>query len=344
MTEGPRIAVAMSGGVDSSVAAALLAREGADVFGVTMTFATGEHAGSATVTAARTVCQYLGIGHVVIDLADEFSRLVADVFRNEYAAGRTPNPCVRCNELVKFGLLLERTRDLGAGMLATGHYARLVPSADGVRLARATDAAKDQSYFLYRVPEAALCSLLFPLGAYTKAEVRRMAADQALPSAERDDSQEVCFAPDHVAFVGAAHPGALEPGVIEDVDGCVLGRHRGIARYTVGQRKGLGIGGPGGPYRVAAIDAARNTVVVASAVLPGPRSVALVEPVWRLGEGPARVTAQVRYRSRGVPATATYDGHGLLVAFDEEVGFLAPGQSVVCYEGDLVAGGGIVGP
>ncbi|MRS11804.1 MAG: tRNA 2-thiouridine(34) synthase MnmA [Actinobacteria bacterium] len=344
----PEIAIALSGGVDSSVAAALLVESGRDVFGVTMRLGLAEIAGRACcgeeeVALARRVCAQLGIPHVVIDIADEFRAEVVEPFCDAYASGLTPNPCVRCNERVKFGAFAQRVRALGATVLTTGHYARVERDADGQAwLARAADEAKDQSYFLYRVAPEVLGELEFPLGDLTKAEVRAMAAERGLPTAERRESQEVCFSSDHVALVGELHPGALEPGPIEDGDGRVLGHHRGIARYTVGQRKGLGVGGPEGPYRVSGIDARRNAVIVEPASGPGVSRVTLTDPVWRLPEASARVSAQVRYQARPVPATATVAAGAIGIAFDEPGEPAAPGQSVVLYQGDRVVGGGIV--
>jgi len=247
----PDVAVALSGGVDSSVAAALLVEAGRNMVGVTMDLGLAE---SGTrddpITLARGVCDALGIPHVVIDLAGPFREQVVGPFVDAYAAGLTPNPCVSCNERIKFGLLATRVRELGATALATGHYARIAREDGRAWLERAADRTKDQSYFLYRIAPHVLDTLEFPLGDLTKAEVRRMAEERGLPTAARRESQEVCFTGDHVALVGTAHPGALAPGPIVTTDGRVLGTHRGIARYTVGQRKGLGVGGPEGPYRV----------------------------------------------------------------------------------------------
>jgi tRNA-specific 2-thiouridylase len=344
--DGP-VAVAMSGGVDSSVAAALLAEAGHDVFGITMRLGLADIAGrpccgEEEALLARRVCDTLGIRHVVVDIADEFREQVVEPFCDAYAAGLTPNPCVRCNERIKFGALAERVWRLGATSLATGHYARLERDASGAWLARAADQTKDQSYFLYRIAPETLERLVFPLGELTKAEVRALAAERGLPTAARRDSQEVCFTGDHAELLAATHPEALAPGPIEDTAGEVLGTHRGIARYTVGQRKGIGLGGPEGPWRVARIDAARNAVVVAPAGEATTAEVTLAEPVWRLGDGAFRALAQVRYRARPVATRVEARPDALSVRFDEPVAPLAPGQSLVLYEGDRVLGGGIV--
>jgi len=343
----PEVAVALSGGVDSSVAAALLVEAGRDVFGLTMRLGLAEIAGrpccgEEEAALARRVCSHLGIPHVVIDVADAFRASVVEPFCDSYAAGSTPNPCVTCNERIKFGLLAERARELGATTLATGHYARLAHDAGEVWLERAADHDKDQSYFLYRVPAPTLALLEFPLGSYTKTEVRKMAEARGLPTAARRDSQEVCFTADHAALVEAAHPGAGAPGPIERTDGARLGTHRGIARYTVGQRKGLGIGGPDGPYRVLRIDAARSAVIVEPEAAPGMTEVLLSEPVWRLGIDAEQVYAQMRYHARPVAATARPEAAGLRVSFESPVAPLAPGQSVVLLVGDRIIGGGIV--
>jgi tRNA-specific 2-thiouridylase len=343
-----KTAVAMSGGVDSSVAAALLVEAGRDVVGVTMRLGQAEvahHPASEDPAAlARHVCDRLGIEHVVVDLAAEFLDEVVRPFCDGYAAGLTPNPCVTCNERIKFGLLAARVRALGFDTLATGHYARLVRDEDGVRLERAADRGKDQSYFLYRMPDMTLEMVEFPLGELTKAEVRALAASRGLPTAQRRESQEVCLTDDHALLVAETHPDALAPGPIEDARGHVLGEHRGIARYTVGQRKGLGIGGPGGPYRVVRIDAVRRALIVAPDSEARLSRVLLEDAVWRLESENAHVLAQVRYRARPVGASVTVAGSRLVVEFDAPVGPLAPGQSVVMYAGDRVVGGGIVAP
>jgi len=338
----------MSGGVDSSVAAALLVEAGRDVFGVTMRLglsglADRKRCGEEQVLLARRVCDTLAIRHVVLDIASEFAAQVVEPFCADYAAGLTPNPCVRCNEHIKFGAFLERVQRLGADTLATGHYARTTQAEGRVWLERGTDRSKDQSYFLYRVPPEALAFLEFPLGKLTKVEVRALAQSQGLPTAARRESQEVCFTDDHAAFVTARHPEAGVPGPIEDTAGAALGTHRGIARYTVGQRKGLGLSGPDGPYRVVRIDAGRNAVIVGSSNVLSQARVTLTESVWRL-PGTARVLAQVRYRGLPLAATATPDESALILEFDTPTDGLAPGQSVVLYQGDRVVGGGVVPP
>lgn len=338
-----RIAVALSGGVDSSVAAALLVEAGQDVVGVTMDLGlAASGAGDDPVALARAVCDTLAIPHVVIDLAGPFREQVVSPFVDAYAAGLTPNPCVSCNERIKFGLLAERVRQLGASALATGHYARIVREDGHAWLERGADSAKDQSYFLYRVPSHVLAALEFPLGDLTKAEVRRMAEERGLPTASRRESQEVCFTDDRVALVASAHPGALEAGPIELADGNVVGTHRGIARYTVGQRKGLGVGGPGGPFRVVRIDAARNALIVAPEGDSVPTRLTLTDAVWHPGAIPGAMHAQIRYRARPLPVVSAPVPGGVDVGFQALGEPLAPGQSVVLYAGDRVVGGGLV--
>jgi tRNA-specific 2-thiouridylase len=342
-----RTAVAVSGGVDSSVAAALLLEAGRDVFGVTMRLGLAEITGrqccgEEEVLLARRVCDLLGIQHVVVDMAEEFSSEVVEPFVDAYAAGLTPNPCVRCNERVKLGAFAERARRLGADEIATGHYARTVSEDGTVWLERAADAAKDQSYFLYRVGPDVLGRLVFPLGDTTKSEVRARAHALGLPTAARRESQEVCFTDDHAALVAHTHPEALSPGPMLDAAGRTLGTHRGLARYTVGQRKGLGLGGPEGPFVVIALDPGRNALVVGPPAALDRAGVTLSDAIWRL-DGPATVGAQIRYRATPLEATATPSGPARLdVRFSAPARGLAPGQSVVLYQGDRVVGGGIL--
>ncbi|MFU8891337.1 MAG: tRNA 2-thiouridine(34) synthase MnmA [Anaerosomatales bacterium] len=339
--------VAMSGGVDSSVAAARLVREGHRVTGVTMQLLPeGDEPGRCcsvdAVHAARRVCDLIGIEHYTLNMRDVFEAHVIEPFVRAYASGLTPNPCIACNDRLKFALLLARARTHGAEALATGHYARIVSDEVGrFWLHRARDPAKDQSYFLYRLTEPAIESVWFPLGDTTKAEVRAEARSLGLPTAERPESQEVCFVPqDAGSFVAARVPSAGSPGPILDEHGERVGTHGGIGRYTIGQRKGLGVAG--GPWFVSEIRPATNTVVVAHGAPVPVISIALEDVVWR-DAACARVDAVVRYRSDRIPAsiTPTSDG-GALVELDLPVAGVAPGQAVVCYTGDRVVGGGVV--
>jgi tRNA-specific 2-thiouridylase len=343
-----RVFVAMSGGVDSSVAAALLQREGHDVTGVTMRLLPGEDdiAGCCSldgVRAAKRVCDALGIPHYTLEFSEEFEREVVERYCDEYAAGRTPNPCIVCNDRIKFSELMRRVALQDAEFLATGHYARIVTDARGERsLARGIDLAKDQSYFLYRLTPAQLERTLFPVGELTKPEVRALARSLALPTAERPESQETCFVPgdDVRAFVRERRPEAFVPGDITDAVGNVLGSHDGVPGYTVGQRRGLGLSGPGRSF-VTRVDARTATVTVGPAGSTITRDVVALEPVWR-GDPERRVTARVRYRGSGVPATARLDGDRLVVHFDEGIDAPAPGQALVCWDGDIVVGGGVI--
>jgi tRNA-specific 2-thiouridylase len=349
-----RIVVAMSGGVDSSVTAALVARAGYDVVGITLQLydhgaATGRKGACCAgqdVRDAANVAAKLGIPHYVLDYEARFREAVIEDFADSYGRGETPIPCIRCNERVKFRDLLQTARDLGASALATGHYARRLPSEDGPVLYRAADDSRDQSYFLYRTTRDELDFLRFPLGGLAKDETRTLARDLDLPVADKPDSQDICFVPQgsYADIVTRLRPEAGEPGEIVDETGNVLGRHPGIAHFTVGQRKGIGIAASE-PLYVLRLDPARRRVVV------GPYT-ALAETRVRLGEvnwlGPplnpgetVAVTAKLRSAQPPVPATflpgAT--GEAELVLADP-AGAVAPGQAAVLYNGDRVLGGG----
>jgi len=340
----------MSGGVDSSVTAALLLEQGHDVTGVTMQlWPSGDDTGGccsvAAVRDARRVCDLLGIPHYTLNYRDLFEREVVAPFADEYAAGRTPNPCLVCNDRLKFSDLLGKVALQGAEYLATGHYARIVHNGDDVpHLLRGLDASKDQSYFLYRLTPAQLRATLFPVGEITKSEVRAIALRMGLHVAEKPDSQEICFAEagEHASVVARYHPEALLPGAIERADGTVVGTHTGIANYTVGQRKGLGIAAAE-PLYVVAIDAPRNVVVVGGRDELTVTQVVAGDAVWRAEVGQdVPVTAAVRYRMRAVPAIARVDDDALTVRFAEPLEGVAPGQAVVCYREDECIGGGTI--
>jgi tRNA-specific 2-thiouridylase len=344
-----RVFVAMSGGVDSSVSAALLLEQGHDVTGVTMQLwpSTDESGGCCSESAirdAKRVCDLLGIPHYTLNYRDTFEREVVTPFADEYAAGRTPNPCIRCNDRLKFSDLLAKVSAQGAEYLATGHYARILrDSAKRPMLARGVDPGKDQSYFLYRLTAAQLAHVLFPVGELHKPEVRSFAERLGLPVASKSDSQEICFSAgdDHAGVVAARRPEAMRPGEIVDASGTVVGTHTGLAGYTVGQRKGLGVGGSPAPLFVIGLDAERNRVIV------GPRDALRVtevtagDLVWHGGEVEP-VRAAVRYRMEPRPAVVRVSGDRLTAQFDEPLEGVAPGQSLVCYRGDVVIGGGVI--
>lgn len=343
---GELVAVGMSGGVDSSVAAVLLLGQGLDVVGVTMRLGLAEASGRACcgeqdALDARSVCDTLGIRHVVLDMSEEFTGAVLGPYGDALQAGTTPNPCVWCNEHVKFGALIGRVRRLGIERLATGHYARILPGETGPVLVRGIDAEKDQSYFLYRVRPAMLEYALFPLGRLQKPAVRAIAAAHGLAVATRHDSQDLCFAAERDDILRAAHPQLFEPGVLVTREGVVLGAHRGLANYTVGQRRGLGISGIA-PHVVVALEPAANAVILAPAAEAHVDAVVLIDPIWHLPDPVADVLVQTRHRATPAPARAERTAVGIDVRFEHETALIAPGQSVVLYHGDVIVGGGIV--
>jgi len=359
---GHRIVVTMSGGVDSSVTAALLARAGFEVVGITLQLydhgrATGKKgaccAGQDVRDAAR-VAERLGIAHYVLDYEARFRAAVIEDFADSYGRGETPVPCIRCNERVKFRDLLATARELGASALATGHYARRVAGPDGAELHRARDLARDQSYFLSRTTRAELEFLRFPLGGLDKAATRALARDFALPVADKSDSQDICFVPEgsYAALVTRLRPEAGEPGDIVDRSGQVLGRHKGIAHFTVGQRKGLGLGAAE-PLYVLRIEAATRRIVVGPGSALGETRVALADLNWLgrpLGAGESvPVAAKLRSAQPPVPAMLHWGaalgsarGDAELV-LDAAAGAVAPGQAAALYDGERMLGGGWIG-
>jgi tRNA-specific 2-thiouridylase len=345
------VVVAMSGGVDSSAVAALLSRRGCRVIGATLVMAGGADGPAlpSGLVEARAVAAALGIEHRTVDCAAAFRAEVLEPAWREYDRGRTPSPCVVCNERIKFRTLAALADEVGAAQVATGHYARVEPDPDGrgCALYRGADANKDQSYFLHALSDAHLARALFPLGALKKSEVRALARELALPNAERAESQDACFAADDAGFPEAlrrAFGGPARDGAIVLPDGAVVGRHDGLHRFTIGQRKGLGVALGGRAY-VCRIEADSRRVVL-SENPADLESTGLEASGFRpLGgappAGPFRCEAQIRYRHRAAAATAEMkDGGRLRVRFDEPVRAVAPGQAVVLYRGDRVLGGG----
>jgi len=342
-----RVFVAMSGGVDSSLSAALLAEAGHEVVGITLQLLPegedpGTCCGTDAVRSARRVCDAISIPHYVWNAREVFAAKVVDPYCDAYAQGRTPNPCMACNFDVKFGWMLARALENGADVLATGHYARVVrDDAGDPWLARGVDRAKDQSYFLYDLGVSQLEHIMFPLGELTKTRVRELATQFDLPSAKRPESQDACFVDtgQNAAFVGARHPSAVTPGDIVDGHGTVLGRHAGIAHYTIGQRKGLGIGGLDAPLYVVRIDADLNRVIVGSGDDLMTSDVPTNMRIVRVPDG-STVEAVIRYRMPGQTAIIQRSLEGADILFAEPVSGVAPGQSVVCYVDDRVVAGG----
>lgn len=352
-----RVLVAMSGGVDSSVTAAILKEKGYEVIGGTMevfpdyeqpSMEEGGCCSLSDIEDAKRVASRLGIPHYTFNLKEPFQKEVIDDFINEYANARTPNPCVICNREIKFKALLKKALQLGADYIATGHYARIIHNPGGRHLLKkSVDKEKDQTYMLYVLNQFQLEHTLMPLGDYNKSQVRKIAKQLGFVTHNKPESQDICFVPDddYIRFLDENKPELFEPGPILDTKENKLGEHNGLHRYTIGQRKGLGIAA-GYPLYVVALDRERNAVIVGKDEEVFSKSLYAEKLNWisilELVE-PIDVYARIRYNSREVPARVYPLDNGMVkVVFSEEQRAVTPGQSVVFYDGDTVIGGGLI--
>ncbi len=354
-----RVVMAMSGGVDSSVAAALLLEEGYEVIGVTMQIWPSDLPGTEEVEGgccslgavedARAVANKLGIPYYVLNFQSSFRETVIDYFAAEYIQGRTPNPCIVCNHNLKFRKLLEKAISLDASFMATGHYVRREREPGSKRwiLKKGLDTAKDQSYVLYGLTQDQISRSLFPLGNYTKSFIREKAAALGLTVADKPDSQEICFVPDqdYARFIEEYRPGSAHPGLIRHSDGHVLGKHDGIIHYTIGQRKGLGIA-TGTPLYVTAIDPVTNEVIVGENDIVFANRLIASNMNWIAIPGldqPMEIEAKIRYSAKATPALVKpWNSGEVEVIFQSPQRAITPGQAVVFYQGDLLVGGGTI--
>lgn len=342
------LAVAMSGGIDSAVAAGLMVEAGHDVFGITVkTWVEASRCCSDDdVWAAKRTAAHLGIKHYVVDLGELFEKNVIGHFVDEYAMGRTPTPCVMCNSTIKFGALMDRVLRMGAGAMVTGHYAILEKDGEGpIRLRQGVDPDKDQSYFLFSLAQQQLANSRFPLGGMRKSEVRAIAARLKLPLQDRPESQDICFVPktgEHHAITEKHRSGLVREGAIVDESGKTLGRHQGVHRFTIGQRKSLGIA-TGTPMYVKELDVVRNRVVVAPRRAIYGDEALLKRVRWVSGVAPAvafDAQTRIRYNHAAAASRVTPQGDGVKVDFNEEQFAITPGQAAVFYRDDEVLGGG----
>jgi tRNA-specific 2-thiouridylase len=352
--KGKLVVIAMSGGVDSSAAAAILKREGYEVIGVTMRLWTEGNGSSPVphrrccspqeVEDARRVCQVLDIPFYVLNFEAQFQTYVVEYFCREYLRGRTPNPCLACNRWIKFDFLLNRALTLGANYLATGHYARIERHDESYILLKGIDRAKDQSYVLYTLGQKELEHLLFPMGSCSKGEARRIARESGLPVWDKAESQEICFITDGDYHDFLSERSLTQPGDIVDADGKVLGKHSGIGFYTVGQRRGLGLASQRALY-VLSIEPDSNRIVVGNTEQLQRRELIAEEVSYISGEPPQlpiKVTAKIRYKSPEAKAMLYPEGRQARLVFESPQRAITPGQAVVFYSGDMVLGGGII--
>ncbi len=335
-------AVALSGGVDSSVAALLLRESGYRIIGIYMRLWDSEHS-LQQQNQAEHVCHILNIPFHIADLHREFEHHVVNYFCQEYQQGRTPNPCIACNQYIKFGFLLQKALSLGADYLATGHYARIEHSEDSYLLLKAEDTSKDQSYFLYTLSQEKLRYILFPIGSYTRAMVNQIAKQEGLPPLSRP-SQDICFISHRNYHSFLSQRFSITPGDITDTRGRILGHHRGIAFYTVGQRHGLGLS-CSKPLYVIRIKPENNEVILGSENELYSQGVIVRDIKWIRGEaprGPIAVTAKIRYKSKETAATLSLEGSPPDIWFSQPQRAVTPGQAIVFYQGNKVLGGGII--
>ena len=347
-----KVAVAMSGGVDSSLTAALLLDRGFEVVGVTMRLEDNETDSKSCCSQnelkdALAVANYLGIFHHVVDFRAIFESEIENYFVDEYLRGRTPNPCVKCNKKIKFGKLFDFAKEIGADFLATGHYARTVFEDGRFKLKKAVDTYKDQSYVLYNLTPEKLSQIIFPLGELSKVETRKLAEEMHLPVAKKPDSQEICFVPndDYKTFLKshAQNSDALMSGEIVDTSGKVLGVHSGVANYTIGQRKGLGIAAPY-PLYVVKLDVENHKVIVGrnEELFSSSLTAESVHWIYKPKIFPAKLQAKIRYGTKIFDCVVEEEKNFVRVKFSEPVRAITAGQSVVFYDGDELLGGGVI--
>jgi tRNA-specific 2-thiouridylase len=342
-----KILVAMSGGVDSSVAALLLKQQGHEIAGITMKLGVKNkdgsitHLGGSAVEDAAQVCAFLSIPHIIDDLTDLFNSRVINYFVDDYVRGRTPNPCVMCNRYLKFGALADRMKALGFDHIATGHYARIIQSGGSTLIRRCGDERKDQTYFLWNLPRAILPSVIFPLSELTKPEIRAMAHDANLPVAHKAESQDICFIPGDYRDLIEARSGIARPGVFVSSSGRTYGQHRGIPYYTIGQRRGLGISASA-PLYVTGFNLKTNEIILGEKDELKGNGLTATNLNLFTDTLPADLKAKVRFAHNAAACDAAIDGDTMTVRFHEPVDSITAGQSVAIYHDDCLLGGGII--